>query len=296
MSKDFPKPYEPFGRDINVSIDLSNYATKADIKNITHLDTSNYALKTNLSNLKTRVDKLDIDDLKSLPNNLSILKTKIDKLNMDKSEHIPADLSKLSNVVNDVVKNTEYNAKIKNIEDKIPDISNLANKTILNTKINEVKNEIPSITGLATTSALAVVENKIPSISNLVKKTDYNTKITEIEKNLTDHNHDKYITTTEFNKLAADVFNARLVQANLVTKTYFDAKLPSLNRKITSNKTRHLLIKNELSYFQGKNYFNEDCTQNYYIFQPIPKYLKVSSVSDVNHILSWISRGLNVEN
>ena len=296
MSKDFPKPYEPFGRDINVSIDLSNYATKADIKNITHLDTSNYALKTNLSNLKTRVDKLDIDDLKSLPNNLSILKTKIDKLNMDKSEHIPADLSKLSNVVNDVVKNTEYNAKIKNIEDKIPDISNLANKTILNTKINEVKNEIPSITGLATTSALAVVENKIPSISNLVKKTDYNRKITEIEKNLTDHNHDKYITTTEFNKLAADVFNARLVQANLVTKTYFDAKLPSLNRKITSNKTRHLLIKNELSYFQGKNYFNEDCTQNYYIFQPIPKYLKVSSVSDVNHILSWISRGLNVEN
>ena len=195
-----------------------------------------------------------------------------------------------------LLKKTEYNLKTKNIEDKIPDISNLASKTILNTKINEVKNEIPSITGLATASALTLVENKISDTTNLVKKTDYNTKITEIEKKLTDHNHDKYITTTEFNKLAADVFNARLVQANLVTKTYFDAKLPSLNRKITSNKTRHLLIKNELSYFQGKNYFNEDCTQNYYIFQPIPKYLKVSSVSDVNHILSWISRGLNVEN
>ena len=69
-----------------------------------------------------------------------------------------------------------------------------------------------------------MVENKIPNISSLVKKkTDYNTKITE--KKLTDHNHDKYITTPEFNILAADVFNARLTQANLITKTDFDAKL-----------------------------------------------------------------------
>ena len=60
---------------------------------------------------------------------------------------------------------------------------------------------------------------------SLVKKTDYNTKITEIEKKLTAHNHDKYITTPEFNKLTADVFNAKLAQASLVTKTDFDAKL-----------------------------------------------------------------------
>ena len=73
---------------------------------------------------------------------------------------VPVDLSKLSNAVkNEVVKKTEYNAKIKNIEDKIPDISNLATKTIFNTKINEVKNEIPSISCLATTSALTTVEN-----------------------------------------------------------------------------------------------------------------------------------------
>ena len=267
MSKYFPKPYEPFGREINVSIDLSNYATKADIKNITHVDTSNFALKTNLSNLKTEVDKLDINKLKILPNSLSNLKTKVDKLDINKLVPIPADLSKLSNAVkNDVVKKTEYNAKIKNIEDKLPDISNLATKTILNTKINEVKNEIPSIIGLATTSVLIALENKFPSVSNVVKKTDYNTKITEIEKKLTDHNRDKYITTPEFNKLAANVFNVRLVQANLVTKTDFDAKLSSLNRKITSNKTRHLLVKNDLGYFRGKNYFDEDGTQNYYIF------------------------------
>ena len=63
MSQYFPKPYEPFGGDINVKVDLSNYATKADIKNISHVDTSSFALKTNLANLKTEVDKLDIDKL-----------------------------------------------------------------------------------------------------------------------------------------------------------------------------------------------------------------------------------------
>ena len=83
MSQYFPKPYEPFGEDINVKVDLSNYATKADIKNISHIDTSSFELKTNLANLKTEVDKLDIDKL--VP--------------------VPTDLSKLSNVVkNDVAK------------------------------------------------------------------------------------------------------------------------------------------------------------------------------------------------
>ena len=56
MSKYFPKLYKPFGKNINVKVDLSNYATKADIKNISHVDTSSFALKTNLANLKTEVD------------------------------------------------------------------------------------------------------------------------------------------------------------------------------------------------------------------------------------------------
>ena len=63
MSQYFPKPYEPFGGDINVKIDLSNYARKTDIKNISHIDTSSFALKSNLTNLKTEADKLDIDKL-----------------------------------------------------------------------------------------------------------------------------------------------------------------------------------------------------------------------------------------
>ena len=106
MSQYFPKPYEPFGGDINVKIDLSNYATKDDIKNITHVDTSSFVLKTNVANLKTEVDKLDINKLRSLPNNLSILKTKVDKLDVDKLVPVPTDLSKLSDAVNyNVVKN-----------------------------------------------------------------------------------------------------------------------------------------------------------------------------------------------
>ena len=83
MSQYFPKSYEPFGGDINVKVDLSNYATKADIKNISHVLTSSFALKRNLANLKTEVDKLDIDKL--VP--------------------VPVDLGKLNDVVkNDLVK------------------------------------------------------------------------------------------------------------------------------------------------------------------------------------------------
>ena len=73
MSQYFPKLYEPFGRDINVKVDLSNYATKADIRNITHVGTSGFALKTDLANLKTEVNKLDIDKLKPAPTDLSKL-------------------------------------------------------------------------------------------------------------------------------------------------------------------------------------------------------------------------------
>ena len=67
MSQYFPKPYEPFGGDINVKVDLSNYATKADIKNISHVDTSSFALKSNLASLKTKVDKLGINKLVPVP-------------------------------------------------------------------------------------------------------------------------------------------------------------------------------------------------------------------------------------
>ena len=93
---------------------------------------------------------------------------------------------------------------------KIPDTSELVKKLDYNAKISEIENKIPSISGLATNSALTAVENKIPDVSSLVQKADYDTKISEIGKKLTDHNHDKYITTPEFNKFTAEIFAARL--------------------------------------------------------------------------------------
>ena len=73
MNQYFPKPYEAFSGEINVKVDLFNYATKADIKSISYVDTSNFALKTNLANLKTEVDKLEIDKLVPVPVDLSKL-------------------------------------------------------------------------------------------------------------------------------------------------------------------------------------------------------------------------------
>ena len=130
-------------------------------------------------------------------------------------------VAKVNNIdTSDFVLKTNFNTKISEIDNKIPDISGLATKTALTT----VENKIPTITNLATRTALSTVENKIPSISGLVKETDYNTKITDIENILNNHHHDKYVATSEFNTLAANVFNARLAEANLITKTDFYCK------------------------------------------------------------------------
>ena len=132
-----------------------------------------------------------------------------------------------------------------------------------------------------------------------MKKTGYDRKISDIEKKITDHNHDKYITTPEFNNLEARVFTPRLAQADLVIKTGFDSKLKSLDKKINSNKTKRLHVNNELkklekfdaAYFRGKNYFDVDGTQNYLVFQPMYKYFKIVD----NKISSWESKGLSNE-
>ena len=184
MSEYFPKP-KSFGGRVKVELDLSNYATKADLKNATVHGTSDFAKKTYLVNLKSNVDKLDIDKLKNVPSNLSNFKSKVNRLDVDKLVPVPVDLSKLSDVVKvDVVKKDLYNAKRKNIEVKIPDIFNLTTNTTLNTKINEVKDEIPSITNLATFAALNAkiheVKNKIPNLATT-------TAFTTVENKIPDH-------------------------------------------------------------------------------------------------------------
>ena len=110
-----------------------------------------------------------------------------------------------------------------------------------------------------------------------------------MENKLTDPYHDKYITTPEFNKLPAEVFDARLAQANLVAKTNFDDKLKSLHQRINTKKTK--LVENEFKklqtfdsiYFRCKSHFEEDGAQNYLIFHPLYRYFKrVSGVGSSN--------------
>ena len=188
------------------------------------------------------------------------MKSKVDKLDGDKLVPIPVDLSKLSDVVkNDVVKKDVYNAKIKNVEDKILDITNLATNTTLNAKINEVKNKIASITNLATTAALNAkingVKNKIPNITNLATTT----ALTALENKIPDHS--KYVATPEFNRLTVENFATGLAQANLaskndianfVEKTNFDDKLKNSNKSITSYKAKLVLVENELNELSKK--------------------------------------------
>ena len=189
MSKYFP-PYGSSSKSIKVELDLSNYATKDDVKNITHVDVSSYASKTNLAALKTEVDKIDTDKLKTVPN----------------------DLAKLSNVKNDVVKKTDYDtlkSKVDGIDTYAFVTRNrfTADTNALDDKIDKVEKEIPVLIDFVTTArfnhekkllgtktALITVENKIPDVSNLATKTSlssllpvstFNSKVTELEGKVT---------------------------------------------------------------------------------------------------------------
>ena len=167
MSQYFPKPYEPFGGDINVKVDLSNYATKTDIKNIAHIDTSSFALKTNLASLKTEVDKIDIDKLVPVSVDLSklsdvvkiyvVTKTVYDKL-----------VAKVSSIdTSGFVLKTKYDTDKAEIGNKIPNTSDLVKKADYNAKIIELEDKIPDVSSLATKTASTTVENKIIDSKNI---------------------------------------------------------------------------------------------------------------------------------
>ena len=193
--------YKSSSNNIKVKLDLTNYATKTDLKNITHVDVSSFASKTNLAALKTEVDKIDVDKLKT---------TSID-------------LAKLSNVAkNEVVKKTDYNAKVTSIEGQIAGITkntieNLADitklkavdtnsfvlktklasdVTTLENKIDTVDKKIPDISGLATKTSLnaylqtSTFNSKVTEVENKIKAADIiaksaNTKANTIRSDLT---------------------------------------------------------------------------------------------------------------
>ena len=176
-------PYRSSSNNIKVELDLSNYATKDDVENITHVDVSSFASKTNLAALKTEVDKIDADKLKTTP----------------------ADLAKLTNAIeHDVVKKTDYNTKVtqrsieaqitgltKNIVDNLADIKKLraidtnsfvtrtkfsADTNSLDDKIDGVEKKTPDISGLATKT----------SLNDYLKTSTFNSKVTEVESKIKD--------------------------------------------------------------------------------------------------------------
>ena len=201
MSNYFP-PYNNSSENIQVELDLSNYATKKDIKDITHIDASGFASKTNLAALKTEVDKIDTDKLKAVPD----------------------DLAKLSNVVkNDVVKKTDYNTKVSNIESQIAGVNknaldNLADIKVLKTKTVDTSNFVTRIKFSTDTNALDdkidKVDKKIPDISGLATKTSltaylqtttFNSKIIEVENKITTNNALTKVAGTKINNIETDL-------------------------------------------------------------------------------------------
>ena len=219
MSNIFSQYFRPYlasnnsdSSEISVNLDLTNYATKIDLGNITHVGTSGFALKTNLTALKTQVDKLDIPKLSTVPADLAKLtkevqedftkktdfsalekKVRDNKTEQDDLEtkvqnnHLTTESSiknlktKMDTDLAKYVKKSDYDTQVGNLELKIPDISGLLQTSAFNSKVSALENKIktaesmPDISNLANKTELKNVGN------NFVEKTDYNTEIGNIK-------------------------------------------------------------------------------------------------------------------
>ena len=273
MSKHFA-PYINSSENIKVELDLSNYATKKDIKDITQKDASGFASKTNLAALKTEVDKIDTDKLKTVPD----------------------DLAKLSNVVkNDVVKKTDYNT-LKSKVDGI-DVSKYVGRTKYETdgkaifdKIDAVEKKIPVLTDLFTTArfnheknllatktALTTVENKIPDVSTLAIKTSlssllpvstFNSKVTELEGKVTtvDNKFSGFVKKTDYGAEITKIKNDYATNASLDSRLndlkaqHISAELKKIDDKTKKNASDILGFENRLK--QKEDTLNEAQREN----------------------------------
>ena len=257
--------FPPYGstNNIKVELDLANYATKDNVKNITHVDVSSYATKTNLATLKGAVDKIDTDKLKTVPN----------------------DLSKLSNVVkNDAVKKIDYNTKVTSIEnqtagvtkntvDNLADITKLkavdtsnsvlktkltADVNTLETKIDTIDKKIPDVSGLATKSSLttylqtATFNSKITEVENKIKSADIIaksaiTKINTIKSDLTSYAK-KADVATDITAIKNDyVTNANLTsQLNDLKSQHIATEVTAIDTKTKKNANNILTLESKL--------------------------------------------------
>ena len=256
-------PYKSSSNNVKVELDLTNYATKTDLKNITHVDVSSFASKTNLAALKTEVDKIDTDKLKTAP----------------------ADLAKLTNAIeNDVVKKTDYNTKVTSIEvqiagltksivDNLADITKLkaidtnsfvtrtkfsADTNALDHKIDGVEKKTPDISGLATKTSLnsylqtSKFNSKVTEVESKIKYTDIiakcaNTKVNTIRSNLTAYAK-KADVATDITAIKNDyVTNASLSsQLNDLKSQHIATEVTGIDNKTKKNASDILALKNKL--------------------------------------------------
>ena len=247
-------PYKSSSNNIKVELDLTNYATKKDLKNITHVNMSSFASKTNLAALKTEVDKLDTDKLKTAPTNLAKLTNSIE---------------------NDVVKKTDYNAKVTSIEaqiegltkntvDSLVDITKLkaidtnsfvtrtkfsGDINALDNKIEGVEKKIPDISGLATKTSLnsylqiSTFNSKVTEVESKIKDADIiaksaNTKANTIRSNLT-----AYAKKDEVATDITTIKNDYVTNASLSSQLN-DLKSQDIATEVTDidNKTKKMLV------------------------------------------------------
>ena len=315
MSTYYPL-YKSSGQNVKVELDLTNYATRADLKNITHVDVSSYASKTNLASLKTEVDKIDVDKLKTTP----------------------TDLDKLSNVVkNDVVKKADYNTKVTSIEnqiagttkntiDNLADITKLkevdtnifilktklvSDVTTLENKIDIVDKKISDISGLATQTSLNAylqtskfiskvteVENKIRSAYIIAKSAS--TKANTIRSDLTGY-ATKADVAMDITTIKNDyVTNASLTsQLNYLKNQHIATEVTGVDNETKKNASDILALENKL--IQKEDTINEN-ERGLSIFRGFFFYLqqnhlvyecKVDSFTfNNNKILKWKSTGI----
>ena len=315
MSRYYP-PYKSSSNNIKVELDLTNNATKIDLNNITHVDTSSFASKTNLAALKTEVDKIDIDKLKTAP----------------------TDLAKLTNAVeNDLVKKAVYNTKVTSIETQIAGlakktVNNLADitklkpidtnsfvlktklasdVTTLENKIDTVDKKIPDISGLATKTNLnaylqtSTFSSKVTEVENKIKSTDIiansaNTKANTIRSDLTDYAK-KTDVATDITAIKNDyVTNASLTsQLNDLKSQHIATEVTGIDNKTKKNASDILALENKLT--QKEDTINENergCSfnrgflfymdQSYYVYD-----CKMGSFQFTNgKISTWKSTGI----
>ena len=314
MSSQYDPPHKSSSNNIKVELDLTNYATKTNLKNITHTDVSSFASKTNLAALKTEVDKIDADKLKTGP----------------------VDLAKLSNVVNnDVVKKTDYNTKVTSIESQIAgvtkntldnlgditklkavDTSNFVLKTklasdvtTLENKIDIIDKKIPDISGLATKTSLtsnlqtATFNSKVTEVENKIKATDIiaksaNTKSNTIRSDLTSYAKKADVATDIKNDYVTNVSLAS--QLNNLKSQHIATKVTGIDNKTKKDASDILTFENKLK--QKEDTINENerglSFNRGFFFYMDQSYLvyncKLGSFDfNVNKISKWKSTGIS---